>query len=69
VPDATAPTVVTVTAISAVHSRPAPPPGAGGRVPGPVRASAVLTPVASADGRTPDRDDLRFAGYLVQATA
>lgn len=31
----------------------------------PVRDSAVLTELTMADGWTPDLDDLRFAGYLV----
>jgi hypothetical protein len=32
----------------------------------PVHDSGVLTEMQSADGWTPDRDDLKFAGYLVR---
>jgi hypothetical protein len=66
VPDGTPETAGTVTA---VHCRHAPSPGADARMPGPVRSSAVLTPVTQADGWTPDRDGLRFAGYLVRVAA
>jgi hypothetical protein len=69
VPDGTPPTTATVTAIAAVHCRYAPGRGRDERTLAPVRASAVLTPVTSADGWTPDRDDLHFAGYLVDVTA
>ena len=65
VPDGTQPTEAKVTAISAVHCRHAPAHGADQRTLYPVPSSAVLTPLLSADGRTRDRDDLRFVGYLV----
>jgi hypothetical protein len=58
-------TAVTVTAIGAVHCRYAPGRNQDERTLTPVRSSAVLTPVTSADGWTPDRDGLHFAGYLV----
>ena len=57
VPDDTVPTRGTVTRITAVHGRFA------------AKASpdsAVLTDLDSADGRTADRGDLRFVGYLVR---
>lgn len=65
VPDGTEQTTATVTDISAVHCRYASSPGADARVLYPVPSSAVLTKVAAANGWTPDRDGLRFAGYLV----
>lgn len=58
-------TVATVSGISAVHCRYAPAPGGDSKVLCPVRDSAVVTGLTRADGWTPDRGDLRFAGYLV----
>ena len=58
-------TAATVSGISAVHCRYAPAPGGDSRVLYPVRDSAVVTELTRADGWTPDRVDLRFAGYLV----
>lgn len=55
----------TVSGISAVHCCYAPAPGGDPKVLYPVRDSAVLTELTMADGWTPDLDDLRFAGYLV----
>jgi len=66
VPQGTAPTRGTVTAIAAVHCRYAPRPGSGSLTRYPVPGSGVLTYLDSADGWTPDRGDERFAGYLVQ---
>ena len=68
-PDDAPQTTVTVTAITAVHCQFAPAPGADERVLSPVRSSAVLTSVRSADGWTPDRDGLHFSGYLVRVAA
>ena len=65
VPDGTPPTAGTVTAVSAVHCRPAPAPGQSGQAPRPAVSPAVFTPVTRVDGRTRDRDGLNFAGYLV----
>jgi hypothetical protein len=65
VPGGTPPTAGTVTAVSAVHCRPAPAPGQSGQAPRPAAPPAVFTPVTRADGRTRDRDGLNFAGYLV----
>lgn len=67
VPDGTPETAGRVTAISAVHCRRSSSPGK--QVQYPVPSSAALTPVSSADGWTPDRDDLHFVGYLVRVTA
>lgn len=58
-------TAATVSGISAVHCRYAPAPGGDSKVLYPVRDSAVVTELTRADGWTPDRGDLRFAGYLV----
>jgi hypothetical protein len=66
VPDGTPETAGTVTAISTVHCRSAPRAGGDQRVLHPVPSSTVLTPVTTADGRTPDRHGLHFAGYLVR---
>jgi hypothetical protein len=59
-------TTGTVTAISAVHCRYAPPSDEDERMLYPVCSSSVLTPAMQADGWTPDRDGLRFVGYLVR---
>jgi hypothetical protein len=69
VPDGAPLTAATVTAIAAVHCQYSPKPDRDERTLAPVRSSAVLTPVTSADGWTPDRDGLHFAGYLVDVTA
>jgi hypothetical protein len=66
VPHETPQTALTVTAISAVHCRYVPLPVGDQRILRPVRSSAVLTPVTSADGWIPDRNGERFSGYLVQ---
>lgn len=55
----------TVSGISAVHCRYAPSPGTDSKVLHPVRDSGVVSEMTRADGWTPDRGDLRFAGYLV----
>ncbi|REK90492.1 hypothetical protein DY245_10080 [Streptomyces inhibens] len=57
---------VTVTGISAVHCRFAPLPGKPAHTRYPVPGSGTLTALSSADGWTPDRDDLQFVGYLVE---
>ncbi|MFI1995628.1 DUF6578 domain-containing protein [Actinoplanes sp. NPDC020271] len=62
----TPPTVGTVVAIRAVHCRYGP--LAGGAGLGPVAGSGVISTVRSADGWTPDRGDLKFAGYVVEVT-
>lgn len=59
-------TVGTVASIQTVHCRYAPVPD--GPALYPVAGSGVVSSVTSADGWTPDRDDLRFVGYLVQLT-
>jgi hypothetical protein len=56
----------TVTGIRAVRCRYALWPDGTSRTQYPVPDSGVLTEVNSADGWTPDRDGLRFAGYLVE---
>lgn len=56
----------TVAGIRAVYCRYVPRPDGTSRTQYPVPDSGVLTEVNSADGRTPDRDGLRFAGYLVE---
>ena len=58
-------TAAIVSGISVVHCRYAPAPGGDAKVLYPVRDSAVVTELSSADGWTPDRGDLQFAGYLV----
>lgn len=58
-------TAARVSGISAVHCRYAPAPGVDSKVLYPVRDSAVVTELTRADGWTPDRGDLRFAGDLV----
>jgi hypothetical protein len=65
VPEGAPETVAIVSGISAVHCRYAPAPGSDSNALYPVPASAVLTELTSADGWTPDRADLHFAGYLV----
>ena len=66
-PDDAPVTVATVTAISAVHCQFAPKEGGDPReYYYPVADTAVLSPIPSADGWTPDRGDLKFTGYLVQ---
>jgi hypothetical protein len=59
----------TVTGIRAVHCRYAPRPDGTSRTQYPVPGSGVLTEVNSADGWTPDRDGLKFAGYLVEVAS
>lgn len=66
VPADAMPTRGTVTRIAAVHCHYAPRPGGGSRTAYPVPGSGVLTDVDSADGWTPDHDNERFVGYLVQ---
>jgi hypothetical protein len=66
VPEDTAPTRGTVTAIAAVHCRYAARPRSDPHTSYPVPGSGVLTDVESADGWTPDRGDEQFVGYLVQ---
>lgn len=61
-------TVGTVASIQTVHCRYAPAPDGPARHLYPVAGSGVVSPVTSADGWTPDRDDLSFVGYLVQLT-
>lgn len=56
----------TVTGISAVHCRYAPPPDGDAPVLHPVAGSATRTALPSADGWTPDEGDRRFVGYLVR---
>ena len=68
-PDGTPLTTGTVTAISAVHCQYVPSEGTDKRTLYPVPSSAALTPVTSAEGWTPDRDSLRFVGYLVHVAA
>jgi hypothetical protein len=65
-PEETPKTEARVSGISAVHCRYAPDPGADSKILYPVRDSAVLTELTTADGWTPDRGDLQFAGYLVE---
>jgi hypothetical protein len=61
-------TVGTVAVINAVHCRYALLPGEAERHLRPVPGSGAVTVVGSADGWTPDRGDLKFAGYIVQLT-
>lgn len=65
-PEGAAPTVATVTAISAVHCRYAPRPGDPDGTRYAVPGTGTLTALSSADGWTPDRDALQFVGYLVE---
>lgn len=58
-------TAATVSGISAVHCCYAPAPGEDPKVLYPVPDTAVVTELTRADGWTPDRGDLQFAGYLV----
>ena len=60
------PTVGIVTSIHAVRCRYAPLPDEAETHLAPVAGSGTLDAVRSADGWTPDRRGLRFAGYLVQ---
>jgi hypothetical protein len=55
----------TITSIAAVHCRHSPLPGADPEVFHAVACSATLTPVDTADGWTPNHDELEFTGYLV----
>ncbi|WP_067489316.1 DUF6578 domain-containing protein [Actinomadura hibisca] len=55
-----------VKSISAVHCRYAPRPGGDTRTYWPVAGTTVLTRLTSTNDGSPDRDDLRFVGYLVQ---
>ncbi len=59
-------TVGIVTSIHAVRCRYAPPPGGAETVLGPVPGSGTLDAIRFADGWTPDRGELEFAGYLVR---
>jgi hypothetical protein len=56
----------TITSIAAVHCRYSPLPDADPKVFHAVAGSATLTPVDTADGWTPNHDDLKFTGYLVR---
>ena len=58
----------TVASIQAVHCRYAPSPGGPELHLGPVAGSGTVTVVRTATGWTPDRGDLKFAGYLVDLT-
>ena len=62
------PTVGIVASIHAVHCRYAPVPGGAETALYPVAGSGTADAVRSADGWTPDRGDLKFAGYVVQLT-
>jgi hypothetical protein len=66
VPEDTPATLGTVTGIAAVHCRFEALPGSGPATFYPVQGSGVLTDIESADGWTPDREEERFVGYLVQ---
>lgn len=55
-----------VITITAVHCRYAPIPDGDPRTMYPVEGSAVLSPLESANGWTPDQDGLDFVGYLVK---
>jgi hypothetical protein len=65
-PEDTEATMGIVTGIVAVHCRFESSPGSGPATFYPVRGSGVLTDIESADGRTSDRDEQGFVGYLVQ---
>ena len=65
-PDDAPVTVATVSAINAVHCRLEPMAGGDSQTYYPVSDSGVVSPVPSADGWTPDRGELQFAGYLVR---
>jgi hypothetical protein len=67
-PDDAAATAGIVASIHAVHCRYAPRPGEAENMLHPVAGSGTATAVTTADGWTPNRGDLRFAGYLVQLT-
>lgn len=63
------PTVGIVASVHTVHCRYAPVPGHAKTHRFPVAGSGVVSAVRSATGWTPDRGELKFAGYLVRLTA
>jgi hypothetical protein len=65
-PEQTPATTGTISRITAVHCRYASAPGQDTRTLYPVPGSAALRELESADGWTPDYEDLQFVGYLVQ---
>ncbi|MEU5211652.1 DUF6578 domain-containing protein [Streptomyces sp. NPDC020742] len=64
-PEKTSPTSGTVTALSAVHCRYAPLPGAKSGPRHPVPGSSTFTPLSAAARWTADHGDLEFVGHLV----
>ncbi|GAA0224141.1 DUF6578 domain-containing protein [Cryptosporangium japonicum] len=64
-PDGVAPVTGTVTSIHAAYWRSAPQPDGDPKQLYPVPGSGVVTAIHFANGRTPDRSELKFAGYIV----